>query len=78
VIPDTNEQHVQPSLIDMIVDHGVQMTMYKYYNNVDNLAQHEDLFNQYLGGIIPMSYAILYLKQVREDISGKTLNFGAL
>ena len=78
VIPDTNEQHVQPSLIDMIVDHGVQMTMYKYYNNVDNLAQHEDLFNQYLGGIIPMSYAILYLKQVREDISGKTLNFGAI
>ena len=77
VIPDTTEKSPQPSIIDMVVNYGVQITMYSFYKTGDNLTQYEDLFNNYKSAIIPMAYAINHLGNTKYELEYKTIKMGS-
>jgi hypothetical protein len=78
IIPDLLEKYPQPSVIDMVVNYGVQITLYSFYKFDEKLVQYEDLFNHHKSAIIPMAYAINYLGKTKADIANKTLQLGAL
>jgi hypothetical protein len=77
VIPDVLEKYSQPNIIHMVVNYGVQITMYSFYRSSDNLTQYEDLFNQYKTSIIPMAYAINYLGKMETELAAKKLQLGS-
>uniref|UniRef100_A0A6C0JW88 Phosphatidylinositol-specific phospholipase C X domain-containing protein n=1 Tax=viral metagenome TaxID=1070528 RepID=A0A6C0JW88_9ZZZZ len=77
IIPDVLEQYSRPSIIDMVVNYGVQITMYSFYKSDDKLTQYEDLFNQYKSSIIPMAYAINYLGKMETELATKKLQLGS-
>lgn len=77
IIPDLLEKYSQPSIIDMVVNYGVQITMYSFYKFDEKLVQYEDLFNHHKSAIIPMAYAINYLAKTKTDIDNKTLQIGS-
>ena len=77
VIPDVLEKYSQPNIINMVVDYGVQITMYSFYNSGDSLSQYEDLFNNYKSAIIPMAYAINYLGKMETELANKKLKLGS-
>jgi hypothetical protein len=77
VIPDVLEKYSQPKIIDMVVNYGVQITMYSFYKTGDTLSQYEDLFNNYKSGIIPMAYAINYLGKMETELANKKLQLGS-
>jgi hypothetical protein len=78
VIPDSLERYPSPSIIDMVVNHGIQITLYPFYTYSDNLVQYELLFNEYKSAIIPMAYAITYLSRLEKELSVKKIQIGAL
>jgi hypothetical protein len=75
--PDPLEKYPQPTIINMVVNYGVQITMYSFYNTGDNLTQYEDLFNYHKSAIIPMAYAINYLGKMETELASKTLQLGS-
>uniref|UniRef100_A0A6C0HHF0 Phosphatidylinositol-specific phospholipase C X domain-containing protein n=1 Tax=viral metagenome TaxID=1070528 RepID=A0A6C0HHF0_9ZZZZ len=75
VIPDISENQPKPSIITMIVNYGVQITLYSFYKSDDKLAQYEDLFNNYKSAIIPMAYAINYLGKMKTELETKKIKF---
>jgi hypothetical protein len=77
IIPDILEKNPQPSIIDMVVNYGVQITMYSFYIPSDMLAQYEDLFNYHKSAIIPMAYAINYLGRMETELASKQLQLGS-
>jgi hypothetical protein len=77
IIPDPLEKYPQPSIIDMVVNYGVQITLYSFYNTGDKLTQYEDLFNYHKSAIIPMAYAINYLGKMETELASKTLQLGS-
>ena len=77
IIPDVLEKNPQPSIINMVVNYGVQITMYSFYNSGDSLTQYEDLFNNHKSAIIPMAYAINYLGKMETELAAKKLQLGS-
>jgi hypothetical protein len=77
IIPDLLEKYPQPSIIDMVVNYGVQITLYSFYKFDEKLIQYEDLFNRHKSAIIPMAYAINYLGKTKTEIANKTLQMGS-
>lgn len=77
VIPDIYEKYPTPTIINMVNNYGVQITMYPFYKSNDNLRQYEDLFNNFKSAIIPMAYAINYLGKLETDIESRKITIGA-
>jgi hypothetical protein len=77
VIPDVSERYPPPSIIHMVVNYGVQITLYSFYKSDDNLTQYEHLFNQYKSAIIPMAYAINYLGKMETELAAKKIQLGS-
>ena len=77
VMPEILERYPSPSIIDMVVNHGIQITLYPFYKPSDELIQYEMLFNEYKSAFIPMAYAIKYLQQLEKELSVKKVQFGA-
>jgi hypothetical protein len=78
VMPEILERYSNPSIINMVVNHGIQITLYSFYKSDDKLTQYEDLFNEYKSAIIPMAYAINYLGKMDIELAEKTIQIGAL
>jgi len=78
VMPETLERYPSPSIIDMVVNYGVQITLYPFYNNNEQLIIYEKLFNENKSAIIPMAYAISYLDNEEKSISSKKIKIGPL
>lgn len=76
VVPDAAEIYPHPHIPDMVVDYGVQYNFYKFYKRDDELNLYEDLFNEYKSAIVPMAYAIRYLKQKQQEITSKKITYG--
>jgi hypothetical protein len=77
VIPDILGEHPPPSIIETVLNHGVQVTLYPFYiKKKEVLHQYEELFNHYGSAIIPMAYAIQYLEELRTYLSNKQLHLG--
>ncbi len=78
VMPEILEKYPSPSIINMVVNYGVQITMYPFYKSSDELVQYELLFNEYKSAFIPMAYAIKYLDQLKSELESKNIQLGAL
>ncbi len=76
VVPDAAEIYPHPHIPDMVIDYGVQTTLYKFYKRDDELNLYEDLFNEYKSAFVPMAYAITYLKQKQQEITSKKITYG--
>ena len=76
VIPDILERHSPPSIINMVVNYGVQITMYSFYKSSDQLLQCEDFFNKQKSAIVLMARSINTLDKTKTDLEGKTLSLG--
>ncbi len=76
ITPDLLEIYPQPSIITMVVNYGVQITLYSFYKAGDNLTQYEDLFNYHKSAFIPMAYAINYLGKLETELASKTIQLG--
>lgn len=77
VIPDLLEKQPRPNIIQLVVNYGVQITMYSFYKADDDLTQYEDFFNQYKSAIVPMAYAINYLGKLETELASKTIQLGS-
>jgi hypothetical protein len=78
VIPDISEKGKMPSIINMVVNYGVQITLYPFYKSDDKLTQYEDLFNNQKAAIVPMAYAINYLGKMETELANKKIQLGSL
>lgn len=78
VIPEILERYPTPSIIDMVVNYGVQITLFPFYTNNDELIIYEKLFNEHKSAIIPMAYAISYLDNMERTIASKKIKLGPL
>jgi hypothetical protein len=78
VMPEILERYDSPSIINMVVNHGVQITLYSFYKQNDQLMQYEELFNNYKSGIIPIAYVIHYLDNLEKDLANNMLILGPL
>lgn len=76
VIPDVLEKYPQPSIINMVVNYGVQITMYSFYKSNENLVQYEDFFNNFKSAIVPMAYSVNYLGKLETELASKTIKMG--
>jgi hypothetical protein len=61
----------------MVVNHGVQITLYSFYKFDEKLVQYEDLFNHHKSAIIPMAYVINYLGKTKTEIENKRLRMSS-
>jgi hypothetical protein len=77
VIPDISETQQLPSIINMVVNYGVQITLYPFYKSDDKLTQYEDLFNNQRSAIIPMAYAINYLGKMETELASRKIKIGS-
>jgi hypothetical protein len=78
VMPEILEKYPNPNIMDMVVDYGIQITMYPFYKYSDEVIQYELLFNEYKTAFVPMAYAIKYLERMRTDLAAKNMQLGAL
>ena len=78
VMPEILERYPAPSIIEMVVNYGVQITLYPFYQQNDELNIYEQLFNEYKSAIIPMAYAIQYLDNTEKSLESKKIRFGPL
>jgi hypothetical protein len=78
VMPEVLERYPPPSIIDMVVNYGVQITLYPFYNYNDELIIYEKLFNENKSAIIPMAYAISYLDNTERSLASKKIKLGPL
>lgn len=76
VMPDLLERYDSPSIINMVVNHGVQITLYAFYNQSQQLIQYNDLFDKNKSSFIPMAYAIKYAREIEKDLANANLIFG--
>ena len=77
VIPDLLGEIKEPNIIDMVIDSGVQVTLYPFYlKKKEELNRYEALFNHYNSAIIPMAYAIRYLDELKTYFNNKRLQLG--
>jgi len=77
VIPDLPEKTTAPNIIDMVINYGVQVVLYPFYKQSDNLTQSENLFNEYKSSFVPMAYAIQYLGRVKNELDNNRITFGS-
>ena len=78
VMPEILERYPTPSIIDMVVNYGVQITLFPFYTKNDELIIYEKLFNEHKSAIIPMAYAISYLDNTERSLASKKIKLGPL
>jgi hypothetical protein len=78
VMPEILERYPPPSIIDMVVNYGVQITLFPFYTKNDELHIYEKLFNEHRSAIIPMAYAISYLDNTEKSLASKKIKLGPL
>lgn len=63
VIPDTTSMLTKNSnAIKLIKDYGCQIILFSFYNKDDQLNTYEEIFNDNLYAIVPLSTALIYLQ----------------
>jgi hypothetical protein len=61
-----------------IPDYGIQILLVKYYKYDDGVYMNEDLFEIFKAGVVPIAYAIQYLKDKANDLKSKTIDYSIL
>jgi hypothetical protein len=62
IVPVNHKRsQTNPNIYSSIKNYGNQITMMQYYVYDTNLINHEQMFKQYNGGIVPMTYCLTYI-----------------
>ena len=76
--PDNLELYPCPIITSTIPDYGIHILLARSYVYDDGMIMNEELFETFKAGIVPMAYAIQYLKDKQEDLKTKKIDYSLL